>query len=164
MIDAHVQFNGVQFQGYREKQPNFPCEFEDHRTCKDLSARLQAQEDEKTAEVKAQEDADRKAAVDAAAAQAIKGAEQAKINAAAKAKGEAIRLVNLGWQQAVQKITEDQAAKVAGIRKDAQDAEAAVNAAADEAVADADAKRAEALAKIEATDWLKATAPQEAAQ
>lgn len=154
-IDAHIQFNGSTWQGFRTFQPGMPCEYPDHRTCRDLSAKLQDEQDarEKALKDSQTEEQQLKALEDL---QKAKGARERELRgAAARLKSDAIRLVQLERAKAVHQAEAwtESAKKALQDRMD-YDLEK-VEAKKAEAVAAADKAWAEGMARLQDVDWLQ---------
>lgn len=153
MIDAHVQYNGG-WKTYLTLQPGLACEFEDHRTCKEASERLQAVEDAKDQEVKDAEAAAAKEAVAAAAVTAEADAKQAEINEAGRKKHEAARIVNKNAADKLEAAQATASRDIGNVKaKAAADVEEIEKATAAEIAKIIEDQKA-AIEKINAVDWL----------
>lgn len=153
MIDAHVQYNGG-WKGYGSLQPGLQCEFEDHRTCKELSARLQAEQDAQTEEAKKILEDKLKAQVDERAIFAAEQEKQAELNKSGQKKHEAVRTINKDAADHLAKLEEAAANELGRISaKAVADTEEVTKRLAIE-IEKINATRAAKLAAVEAVDWL----------
>lgn len=154
MIEAHVQFAGGGWKVYRDLQKGLQCEFDDHRTCKEASARIQTEEDAKTDGEKAELKVRLKKQVDDAAEYAQAQAAQKELNASGQKKFESVRIVNKKAAEALEKIEKDAAEKIGALKAKAVADEDELHKAHGKAVDAVENTRAIELAAIEAIDWL----------
>lgn len=157
-FDAHVQFNGTHYQLYLTKQENLPCSTADCSECKEKSLELAKNATVEQVAEKEKIEALNKQKVDEAAKVELVQREQARIVKAARAKGEALRVVGLTWNKNKEENEKMCAEGKAKATEDFNKKVAEIDEVYSHNVQANDQARAKAEAEINAKDWLKETA------